>query len=146
MEYMPLQSILIGHLIALHLLQAECSFSRSQKFKAICKRRMYYRELGRLVRHREQLLEQLENVAMRLDEVAGGQMELLLARPSQVAKKAVGIVNELKQTMDYQRFLMRTFSYEVLLEVMTPLQHAILVVSISKYNIPLLALQPFHSA
>ena len=107
---------------------------------------MYYRELGRLVRHREQLLEQLENVAMRLDEVAGGQMELLLARPSQVAKKAVGIVNELKQTMDYQRFLMRTFSYEVLLEVMTPLQHAILVVSISKYNIPLLALQPFHSA
>ena len=122
-------------LMTLQLLQAECNFSRSQKVKAIGKRRMYYRELGRLVRHREQLLKQLENVAIRLDEVAGGQMELLLAQPLQVAKKAVGVVNELKQTMDYQRFLMRTFSYEVLLEVMTPLQHAILVVSIAPYKL-----------
>lgn len=89
---------------------------------------MYYMELGRLVRHRELLLGQLESVALTLDEAEGGQMEMLLARPSKVAKQAVQIVQELKQTMDYQRFLMRTFSYEVLLEVMTPLQHAILVV------------------
>ncbi|KAK9821400.1 hypothetical protein WJX74_010211 [Apatococcus lobatus] len=70
----------------------------------------------------------------------GGYMDLLLAQPSRAARHAVALIQELKQTMDYQRALMRSFSYEVFLEVMTPLQHAILVGRSDPYVMDIMAI------
>lgn len=110
------------------LSQAECQLSASQKARAVAKRQAFYQEMGRLLRYREQLLRQLERSAIWLDEATGGEVELLLSQPSIIARQAVSLVQQLRQTIEYQQYLMRTFSWEVALEVMTPLQHAILVV------------------
>ncbi len=43
--------------------------------------------------------------------------------------QVVRILDELRQTMDYQRYLMRSCQYRVMLEVLSPYQFTILVVS-----------------
>ncbi|KAK9821354.1 hypothetical protein WJX74_002395 [Apatococcus lobatus] len=119
--------------------QAEFQFTAFQKAKAVAKRQAFYQELGRLLQYRERLLKPLERSAMWLDEATGGEVELLLSQPSSIASQAISLVQQLKQTIDYQQYLMRTFSYEVMLEIMTPIQHAILVGRSLPYEMDVMA-------
>ena len=48
--------------------------------------------------------------------------------------QVVQMLDELRQTMDYQRYLVRTCQYRMMLEVLSPYQFTILIVSHSFAN------------
>ncbi|KAK9862449.1 hypothetical protein WJX84_009248 [Apatococcus fuscideae] len=110
-----------------------------QKRMALARRELYWVELGRILWHRERLVKQLQSAAVQLENEAEGEVDSWLALPSPISSEVAGILNELRQSMNYQRYLARNFNWHVMLEVLTPYQFTILLGRCYPYAIDAMA-------
>ena len=70
--------------------------------------------------------------AVQFETEAEGDVELWLNSSTPLAVKVVGILDELRLGMDYQRYLVRCFGYHLTFECLSPYQFAVMLVSPSK--------------
>ncbi|KAK9821363.1 hypothetical protein WJX74_003879 [Apatococcus lobatus] len=103
------------------------NLTAQQKQMGLVGRESYFMELGRVLWHRKQLLQQLQVAALQLEDEADGDIELGLRQPSPVAMRVVNLLDHLRQGMEHQRYLMRSFGFHFTFEVMSPYQYAILL-------------------
>ncbi len=110
-------------------MQHSMNLTETQKTLWMMKRNYFYIELGRILRDRQQLLQKLEVAAVRLEQEADCELHEYLSQPRQACIDMLQLLGHLKHTMDSQRFLNRSLSFETFLEVLQPVQVAILLVS-----------------
>lgn len=72
-----------------NVLQAAMNFSDRQKRMALARRELYWFEMGRVLWHRDQLLGELQEAAVKLDIESEGEVDMWLLQPTPISKQAL---------------------------------------------------------
>ncbi|KAK9836729.1 hypothetical protein WJX74_006973 [Apatococcus lobatus] len=118
---------------------AAMGLSWHQKFMLLSKREVYWVALGRVLWQRKQLIAALQAAALQMEEQIEAEPCMWLNQPGPLRTQVISILEQLRQSMESQKYLARNFSYQMILEVLSPYQWAILVGRSLPYHVDTMA-------